>query len=126
MGERKKEREREMRLSARLAWRAVNCLTQAPQTAGVTWWTAALLRFASTGQTLMFNAAPGVSAAFRSFSEGARGRVLRAGQGWCAATHHHDNSESAIAAADEALTILDERITAALTPALNTGTAWDA
>lgn len=74
----------------------------------------------------MFNAAPGVSAAFRSFSEGARGRVLRAGQGWCAATHHHDNSESAIAAADEALTILDERITAALTPALNTGTAWDA
>jgi hypothetical protein len=53
-------------------------------------------------------------------------RVIRAGAGWCAVTHQHDNSKAAIAAAHEALTILDERIISKVTPALNHGKAMDA
>jgi hypothetical protein len=41
-----------MRLSARLAWEVAKVLVSLPQTPAVEWWTAALLRFASTGQTL--------------------------------------------------------------------------
>ena len=56
----------------------------------------------------------------------ARERITLAGIGWCAFTHQHDNSIAARKAADAALTILTERITARFTPALNTGTALEA
>jgi hypothetical protein len=36
--------------------------------------------------------------------------VIRAGVGWCAFTHQHDNSKAAIAAASEALRIAIERL----------------
>lgn len=55
-----------------------------------------------------------------------RARIVAKGQGWCTFTHSHDNSKAALAAAREALTIIEERITSKFTPALNHGTAMDA
>lgn len=40
------------RFAQRAAWGIADFLTQCPQTKGVVWWTAALLRFATTGETL--------------------------------------------------------------------------
>ena len=41
-----------VRLAKKIGWALARILTKLPQTASVTWWTAALLRFASTGETL--------------------------------------------------------------------------
>ena len=58
-----------------------------------------------------------------SVSDTPRERIIAAGQGWCEATHAHDNSRAALAAANEALTVLVEIATAKITPALATGMA---
>lgn len=40
------------RFAQRAAWGIADFLTMCPQSEGVTWWTAALLRFATTGETV--------------------------------------------------------------------------
>jgi hypothetical protein len=46
----------------------------------------------------------------------ARTRILAKGQGWCKYTHQHDNSRAALAAAREALLIVQERMRSKMSP----------
>ena len=39
-----------------------------------------------------------------------KARIVAAGTGWCAFSHHHDNSRAALAAAREAILIAFDRI----------------
>lgn len=70
------------RFAQRAAWGIADFLTQCPQTSGVIWWTAALLRFASTGETLTVTPMP--VERWEADCQKWRGRVLTGAYAhWC-------------------------------------------